>query len=161
MRHFSSYGPVESEAHFAVPRIDLVERSVTQLVGQPNEKGGHYFTIWGPRQTGKTWIMRQAMKAIREKYGDRFLVGTLSMQGRLDTSDGEEVFLRCVPGLIEEGFGLTAEQPEQWDDWRALFRKRGGIFNKPLILLIDEFDSLPPKVIDRIGGIFRPWTRTS
>jgi hypothetical protein len=99
MRHFSSYGPVEPKAHFAVPRSELVDECVTRLVGRPDESGGHYFTIWGPRQTGKTWIMREAIQAIRERYGDRFVVGALSMQGRLETNDGEDVFFRCVPGI--------------------------------------------------------------
>ncbi len=58
MRHFSSYGPVDCQEHFCVPRQALVAKGVEQLIGQP-EKGGHYFTIWAPRQTGKTWLMRQ------------------------------------------------------------------------------------------------------
>lgn len=45
MRTFSSYGPVESKAHFCVERRDLVDSCVAQLVGQPDEEAGHYFTI--------------------------------------------------------------------------------------------------------------------
>jgi hypothetical protein len=45
MRRFSSYGPVEVAANFAVERTDLVSRCVEQLVGAPEESGGHYFTI--------------------------------------------------------------------------------------------------------------------
>ena len=50
-----------------------------QLVGNP-DKRGHYFTIWAARQTGKTWLMRRAIEEIQARYGDRFVVGTISMQ---------------------------------------------------------------------------------
>jgi hypothetical protein len=36
-----------------------------------------------------------------------------------------------------------------------LFARRGGAFDKPLILLIDEFDSLPPSVVERLVTAFR------
>ncbi|MCP4349120.1 MAG: hypothetical protein GY795_26870, partial [Desulfobacterales bacterium] len=57
MRHFHSYGPVDCRLHFCVERRELIEKCTEQLVGIP-EEGGHYFTMWGPRQTGKTWLMR-------------------------------------------------------------------------------------------------------
>jgi hypothetical protein len=155
MRHFSSYGPVDPDIHFAVERVDAVERCTRQLLGENPDKGGHYFTIWGPRQTGKTWIMRQAMEVIRQRCGDKFALGALSMQGRLGTTDGEDVFFHCVPGLFREGFSIKPPAPTNWDDWLGLFAKDGGLFDKPLILLIDEFDSLPPLVIDRLVSIFR------
>ncbi len=58
MRYFHSYGPVDCEEHFCVARTSLVQQCADQLVGNP-EKGGRYFTIWAPRQCGKTWLMRQ------------------------------------------------------------------------------------------------------
>ena len=81
MREFTSYGPVNSRSNFFVPRTELVESCVNQLVGSPQEDGGHYFTIWAARQTGKTWLMRRAIEEIQARHGDRFLVGTISMQG--------------------------------------------------------------------------------
>ena len=57
MRTFFSYGPVDCEEHFCVPRSEIIERCFMQLIGNP-EKGGHFFTIWSPRQCGKTWLMR-------------------------------------------------------------------------------------------------------
>ena len=69
MRNFYSYGPVNSKYHFCVERKTLVDRCASFLVGEEGE-GGHYFTIWAPRQTGKTWLMREVKKRIEEKYGD-------------------------------------------------------------------------------------------
>jgi hypothetical protein len=71
MRRFHSYGPVDCRYHFCVDRQTLVERCIDQLVGIPDQ-GGHYFTIWAPRQTGKTWLMRQMREEIPQRYGDQF-----------------------------------------------------------------------------------------
>ncbi len=71
MRSFNSYGPVDARYHFCVERKAMVEECVNHLIGIP-EAGGHYFTIWGARQTGKTWLMRQAMHEIPKRYGDTF-----------------------------------------------------------------------------------------
>ena len=51
MRHFHSYGPVNSKAHFCVQRQALIAQGVEQLVGR-DEEGGHYFTIWACAGTG-------------------------------------------------------------------------------------------------------------
>ncbi|HMY21011.1 MAG TPA: hypothetical protein PKA58_32025, partial [Polyangium sp.] len=80
MRRFTSYGPVEKN-NFGVERRELVDQCVEALVGGSGASGGHYFTIWGPRQTGKTWLMRRAVEEIRARYGDRFVVGIITLQG--------------------------------------------------------------------------------
>jgi AAA-like domain len=155
MRRFSSYGPVDPAREFSVERRDLVERCVGQLVDDP-DMGGHFFTIWAPRQTGKTWIMRRAIEEIRARYGDRFRVGSLSMQGVvLDDDDPEEKFFAFVPHRFNLGFGVDAPMPANWDGWTQLFAREGGYFDRPVVLCIDEFDSLPKKIIDRLVTLFR------
>ena len=39
MRHFCSYGPVDCQDHFCIPRQALIAKGVEQLIGQP-KKGG-------------------------------------------------------------------------------------------------------------------------
>ena len=154
MRRFHSYGPVDSSEHFSVERRELIAECVQQLVGNPG-KPGHFFTIWAPRQAGKTWLMRQAIQEIRATYGDRFAIGALSMQGLLDPPDGPDVFFRCVPGMFREGFAFEPPAPADWDEWRRMFARDVGLFDRPLILLIDEFDALPPAIIDKLVNGFR------
>jgi hypothetical protein len=154
MRRFHSYGPVDPSSHFCVERRELVERCVQQLIGDP-DKGGDYFTVWGPRQTGKTWIMRRAIAEIRARYGERFAAGALSMEGLLSEDDPEEALLKFVPTMFREGLAFEPPTPRDWDDWLRLFARQGGAFDQPLILLIDEFDSLPPRVLDHLVRLFR------
>ena len=154
MRSFHSYGPVDCDIHFCVPRKELIEDCTKYLIGRL-EKGGHYFTIWAPRQTGKTWLMREVKKRIEEEYKDRFVLGTMSMQGVIMDDAPVEDFLRHVPRLFRETFKLEPLKPEAWEDLTDIFSLDKGIFDRPVILFIDEFDSLPPKVIDRLVTLFR------
>ncbi|MBK8259269.1 MAG: AAA-like domain-containing protein [Polyangiaceae bacterium] len=154
MRKFSSYGPVDARFHFSVSRRELVAECAAQLVNNSGDRG-HFFTIWAPRQAGKTWLMKRAMEEIRSQHGDRFVVGSLLVQGALDEQDTDEVFFRAVPRLFRDGFGVEPEAPQHWEGWMRLFSKQGGIFDRPLILLIDEFDTLPAAVIDRLVSTFR------
>lgn len=155
MRSFSSYGPVDPDANFCVPRSSLVDRCVDQLVGE-HDSAGNYFTMWAPRQTGKTWILRRALAEIRARHGDRFITGTFSMQGTVMQDDEPvDAFLKHVPRLLDLGFQRRVPEPVSWQDWTNLFRPGGGVFDRPVILLIDEFDDLPAAVIDRLVRLFR------
>jgi hypothetical protein len=155
MRTFFSYGPVDCEEHFCVPRSEIIERCFMQLIGNP-EKGGHFFTIWSPRQCGKTWLMRQVKQAIEKRYGDRYLIGMMSMQGLImNNDDPDDIFFRHVPKLFRESFQREPPQPEKWEDWTDLFSVDKGRFERPLILFIDEFDSLPRRIIDQLVTLFR------
>ncbi|KJR40149.1 hypothetical protein MCHI_003963 [Candidatus Magnetoovum chiemensis] len=155
MRHFYSYGPIDCAQHFCAPRVQLIESCTEHLLGG-SDKGGHYFTIWAPRQTGKTWIMRQVKDAIQAKYGDKLIVGTMSMQGTIFTENELiESFWDKFPKLIWETFKLDIKPLNSWGDLTPLFYRGKGLFDRPVILFIDEFDSLPAKVIDILVTLFR------
>ncbi|MGD9971510.1 MAG: hypothetical protein AB7S77_00460 [Desulfatirhabdiaceae bacterium] len=155
MRRFHSYVPVDSDIHFAVPRTELVQDCLNHIVGETG-KGGHYFTIWSPRQTGKTWLMRQVKARIERDYPDRFVVGTMSMQGLLFlTTEPVGEFLQKVPKLFLDTFSMDIGPPQTYEQWALFFHRTQGLFKKPLILFVDEFDSLPSGVIDQLVTLFR------
>jgi hypothetical protein len=155
MRHFCSYGPVDCQEHFCVPRHDLIAKGVEQLIGKL-EKGGHYFTIWAPRQTGKTWLIRQIQHAISQQYPDEVTVFNFSLGALRGMSLPEKqadipiAFTR----LIKRTF---PGQPEikNWDEFSVLFSKAEGLWDRPLILLIDEVDTIPLSFIDMMVAQFR------
>ena len=53
MRKFNTSGPNIPEKHYTIQRIDLIDKGF-ELV-----KDERYFTIWAPRQTGKSTYFRQ------------------------------------------------------------------------------------------------------
>jgi hypothetical protein len=154
MRHFSSYGPVDCKAHFCVPRQELIATGVQQLIGLPEEEWGHYFTIWAPRQTGKTWLMRQIEQVILQQYPEEFTVLNFSLGGlrgmRFPETDFPEAFGRLIKKNLPG-------QPEikNWEDFSLLFSKTEGLWDRPLILLIDEVDTIPLSLIDLMVAQFR------
>jgi hypothetical protein len=155
MRRFHSYGPVNKNIHFCVPRVNLVQSCLDHIVGEPGY-GGHYFTIWGPRQTGKTWLMRQVKERIETDYPDRFIVGCMSMQGvSMKETDEDSVFFSYIPLLMHRTFKLNVPEPDSWQTWQTCFYTEASIFSKPVILFIDEFDKLPSRVIDQLVNLFR------
>ena len=155
MRHFSSYGPVNSEDHFCVPRQELIAQGVEQLIGKP-EKGGHYFTIWAPRQTGKTWLMRELEKNINQQYPDKFTIVKFSLGDLRGMSFPEKQtdFPPIFGELLQES--LPGEPVvKTWKQFGQLFSKKKGLWDRPLILLIDEVDTIPLYLLDMMVAQFR------
>jgi len=156
MRHFCSYGPVNCKAHFCIQRKALIANGVQQLIGSPEEESGHYFTIWAPRQTGKTWLMRQIKQEILQQYPEEFTVFNFSL-GKL-----KGMSLPEKPTDFPEAFGrlLKRSLPGQadvknWDDFYQLFSRTEGLWDRPLILLIDEVDTIPLSLLDLMVAQFR------
>ncbi len=155
MRRFHSYGPVNEKLHFTVKRYKLIEDCFNNLIGDPEEEG-HYFTIWAPRQTGKTWLMRQVKKKIEKEYGDEFVIADMSVQGIVPDEDEKINFPDFIPDLIRDAFGIKIKNKNPgWKDWKDFFHKDQNNFDSPVILFMDEFDSLPSNVIDRLVTLFR------
>jgi hypothetical protein len=151
MRKFSSYGPPNTKLHYYTPREALIANVITQLKGEEPDEGGHYITIWAPRQTGKTWIMREVFLTLEQET--QFDVVILSLQFLTEVTDSNRVAQLIARKLIEE---LNLDKNlsiNSLDDFDQLFERK--ILTKPLIMILDEFDALEQTVIARIVAIFR------
>ncbi len=159
MRQFFSYGPVNCKYHFCVERRELVDRCIEQLIGIP-EVGGHYFTIWASRQTGKTWLMRQVVQEISQRYHDQCTAFSFSfgdLRGLTDFPPEEASYIALPEALSDVLETQLPGKPRltNWKDFRELFARDGGLWDGPLILLIDEVDTAPSGLLDLIVGRFR------
>lgn len=146
MKRFSSYGPPNPETEFMVQRPALVQQVMDQLVGDP-KKGGHYFTIFAPRQVGKTTTLRQVVARLRETLGDSFQVGMATMHNVHD-------FRQAIPRIFKLAFGMDVNEPEHWEAVQALFSHTGPL-KKPTLLILDEFDGLPGPALAETVAMFR------
>jgi len=149
MRKFSSYGPIDPELHYYVPRQELVKGAIQELLGDNPDKGGHYITVWAPRQTGKTWIMQEVCSSIEQDA--QFEVVFLSLQFLYEVRDSNRVAKQIAYKLNEKLDQNLAI--DSLDDFDRLFKR--GILTKPLILILDEFDALDSAVIARLVAVFR------
>jgi hypothetical protein len=154
MRKFSSYGPVDKTLHYYAPRQALIEATQQQLLGENPDNGGHYLTVWGSRQTGKTWVMQQILAEFRDNptYSSCFAVAKLNLQHLKEEAES----LTIIQVLREElGYALQLELPTITNlrDFQHLFRRE--VLTKPLILILDEFDALSSKIIGDLVNVFR------
>ena len=160
MRRFNSYGPVDTEEHFYAPRRNLIDWGYTQLIGDNPLKGGHYITVWAPRQTGKSWVMLQVMERIRKQEtgngNSNIDVDVDVIKVDLDLPDQDTNLDNIAVSIAEEIFIELGKKNPGIDSLKqlpALFTR--DVLDKPLILIIDEFDALPKEGISRLTRVFR------
>ena len=148
MRFFNTTGPVVAEDHYCIPplqRLNLTE--VRRFI-----RDKRYFVLHAPRQTGKTsallalrdllnaegayrcvYINVESAQAMREdvEQAMRVILGELASWARLTL--GDQFLTRTWSGIFAEfGPGALVEALTRWTEADP----------KPLVLLIDEIDSL-------------------
>ena len=153
MRKFSSYGPIHTKLHYYVPRHALIDQAVTHLVGEVPSEGGHYMTVWAPRQRGKSWILNQAVWQLCDNptYAG-FDALKINLEHLKMTPDVVRI-AQFIADTICEKLTLASVTIQQLDDLYAVFRK--DVLSKPLILILDEFDALEPEAISGLVSVFR------
>ncbi|MDM8526569.1 ATP-binding protein [Anaerolineales bacterium HSG24] len=150
MRTFSSYEEISTNVNYYVPRKELIEWGYNQLLGDEPEYGGHYITVWAARQTGKSWVMRQIVDRIMER--DDFEVAILTLQST-KTTKNEQGVLKVFVEELRDGFGKDFPDLTSWEDLKSLFSHT--YFDKPVILILDEFDSMGEQFINNFANEFR------
>uniref|UniRef100_UPI004055DE5F AAA family ATPase n=1 Tax=Candidatus Electrothrix sp. TaxID=2170559 RepID=UPI004055DE5F len=149
MKFFNTAGPVKSEDHYCLPpleRFDLEE--LLPLIDQKK-----YFILHAPRQTGKTSGLLALMEALNrgEKYTCLYCNVEMAQAARGDVESG----IKCIVGEIASGARRYLNDRFLYDNWSALVEQWGGKnalhealsqwtekLDRPLVLLIDEIDSL-------------------
>ncbi|MDM8532408.1 AAA-like domain-containing protein [Anaerolineales bacterium HSG25] len=148
MRRFSSYGPINPTSHYHAPREALIEQGLTQLIGEDPDEGGHYITVWGPRQTGKTWVIRQVLWQLQKD--DRFDIVKINLQ---IVGQNFKETIRYMTTDMADQLARPIYQPATLADFENIFSDE--YLEKPLILVLDEFDNLSEEVISRLVQAFR------
>ena len=150
MRKFSSYGPVNNASNYYAPREELIEKTYVNLIGENPAEGGHYFTVWAPRQTGKTWLMQQILHRLQQD--PRFQVLKLNLENLKDREKVSDI-LGILARQIGEGVNKNFTGVDNQDKFQEIFKK--GVLDKPLILILDEFDAMAEEGINTIVSAFR------
>jgi len=150
MRRFSSYGPINTKRHYYASRENLIQQAYTQLLGEYPDEDGHYITVWAPRQCGKTWVMQEVVEKI--KTTGQYEVGIISVQS-LKKEQSEKKVLEILMEKLQISFGKSFTSIEKTSDIPRLFTRQ--YFQKPVILILDEFDALMEEFINDFAGIFR------
>lgn len=150
MRKFFSYGPLGVNLHYYAPRTALIERVCQQLIGDDPKAGGHYVTVWAPRQSGKTWLLLQVAAAIKQRGDFEVVVTTLQTAKNAETAaEVLEVLVTNLRNYLQRDFPMITS----WIELRTPFT--APYFERPVILILDEFDALAPTFINAFVNKFR------
>ncbi len=148
MRSFNTTGPVKPDKHYCIPpleRFDLDE--VLRLVD-----GEKYFVLHAPRQTGKTSSLL-ALCDLLNGQGYACVYTTVET-ARTARDDVEEVMRTVLSGLGSRARLTLGDEflAREWSGILAEFGPNGALGEaltrwaeasaKPLVLLIDEIDTL-------------------
>ncbi|MCK4765173.1 MAG: orc1/cdc6 family replication initiation protein [Candidatus Aminicenantes bacterium] len=150
MRKFSSYGPVNPKLHYYTPRENLIDKAYTNLIGENPAEGGHYITVWAPRQTGKSWLMQEILQKIQKN--PPFDVVQVSLE-RLKYENNVPKVIQTIAEKIGERLGKSFPGIDTQDKFQDIFKI--GTIDKPLILILDEFDALAEEAINVLVSAFR------
>ncbi|MEZ4987663.1 MAG: ATP-binding protein [Saprospiraceae bacterium] len=130
MRYFNTSGPNIASEHYTLVRTGLIDKG-RQLVAQ-----SRYFTIWAPRQTGKSTYFRQlAAQLGKEGYS----VAHVNFENFRTAT--EATFLYEFTKLLTDfwGIDLTGET-----EISRLFSKIKEIQDRRLVLIVDEVEGVNP-----------------
>ena len=156
MRRFWTQGPVNPQEHYVVPRLEEIADFLTRV------EEGRYIVLFAPRQTGKTTFFQAALKTLATEAR-----GYLPIPLNFDIYKNTEVvtFYENLYEDICEGIEYAFQRrgtvlPEalshlladtQLTDHLAMRRFFGKLArllnNQRCVLIIDEFDGIPPAAL--------------
>jgi hypothetical protein len=129
MRKFNTSGPNNIEEHYTLPRLELIEQ------GKDLVKSNRYFTIWAPRQTGKSTYFRLLTDALEI---EGYKVAHINFENfKTATLDS---FLYSLTVNLKNFWHIDFENYTLQD----IFTKISQIKDDKLVLIIDEVEGINP-----------------
>ena len=127
MRRFNTSGPNILEQHYTLPRLHLIEE------GKELVHNARYFTIWAPRQTGKSTYFRLLANTLRaEGYKVCHVNFESFKEGSL-----KDLLIRLNNALTEQ-WGTSFEE----NNINEVFEQIERIKNEKCVLIIDEVEGI-------------------
>ena len=149
MRFFNTTGPVVEADHYQIPPLDRVNLAeLRRLIAEKR-----YFVLHAPRQTGKTSALL-ALQDLLNGEGDHRCVYVNVEGAQAAREDVEQAMRTVLSELAEHATHVLGDEELEaiWPNMLATSGPHGALRqsltrwartnSKPLVLLIDEIDSL-------------------
>ncbi len=127
MREFNTSGPNIPNQHYTIQRTNLIEKGL-KLV-----KKSRYFTIWAPRQTGKSTYFRQLAKELTKQD---YKVAHINFENYKNANF--ESFLDRLVWKLSESWQQNFENISL----QQIFQKIEKNKNEKCVLIIDEVEGI-------------------
>ncbi|MCB0579723.1 MAG: ATP-binding protein [Phaeodactylibacter sp.] len=128
-RYFNTSGPNIPSEHYTLPRKDLIEKGMDYV------RRSRYFTIWAPRQTGKSTYFRLLADEL-ERQG--YKACHINVENYLDAS--KQTFLRILSNEFKKNYGIDIH-PEEFTELAENLNNQSG---EKWVFIIDEIEGLNP-----------------
>jgi AAA-like domain len=130
MRTFNTSGPNIISEHYTLPRLHLIEQ------GKDLVHRKRYFTIWAPRQTGKSTYFRLLADTLKQ---EGYYVCYVGFENYL--VDSIETFMQRLVLALEENWLMDLSGL----DLSQVFHKVEQVKDKKLVLIVDEVEGINPE----------------
>ena len=156
MRTFETRGPVHPENNYVVSRTEELDDFVGRL------QKGRYVVLFAPRQTGKTTFFRSALDTLNQKENEYFPI-QLNFEAYVDISESAfynylsydlceiiENMLEKQETPISKDISNLLKNAEVTDHTTMgrFFKQLGSLLDrKRFVMVIDEFDAIPPPAL--------------
>ncbi|MCI0693350.1 AAA-like domain-containing protein [candidate division KSB1 bacterium] len=139
MREFNTSGPNNPDIHFTVMREALLQKALEQITRPADPKGGRYFTLYAPRQTGKTTFVEQLMKRLGRRQYFPAMISFEALSGL-----EESTFYRELGKRLDRmgNFPFAIPEMNSRHDFEDFLSALKTQIPQKLCLIIDEFDGL-------------------
>jgi len=145
MREFNTSGPCNPSLHYTVMREALI------ATGQEKVRKGRYFTLFAPRQSGKTTYFQLLLETLK---AENFIPIWISFEN-LKTVSREFFYQELNHQLHQELAGHQIKLKKTITNQVDMVRFFEEIQTQSLVLVIDEFEGIPDVVLSEIMHSFR------
>lgn len=129
MRTFNTSGPNIPAEHYTLPRLDWVEKGKELVYSK------RYFTIWAPRQTGKSTYFLFLAEALRK---EGYKVCHVNFENFKEESK-EDFLIRLNNALTKQW-----DIPFKENTLASLFEQIENLKNEKCVLIVDEVEGINP-----------------
>jgi len=145
MREFNTTGPCNPALHYTIMREALIAEGLEKV------RKGRYFTLFAPRQAGKTTYFQLLLEAVR---AENFIPIWISFES-LKTVTRDVFYQSLNRQLHQELAEHQIELTQTITDPVNMVAFFEQFDTQTLVLVIDEFEGIPDSVLNEIMHAFR------
>jgi hypothetical protein len=128
MKEFNTSGPNIPDEHYTISRADFIEKGKDFVLKK------RYFTIWAPRQTGKSTYFRQLADVLT---GEGYEVAHINFENYATASLG--VFVQTLKEELAKFWQIDFNGNQEL---ASIFRAVQAVKDKKYLLIIDEVEGI-------------------
>ncbi len=148
MREFNTSGPCYPTEHYTVMRQALIAE------GKEKVRKGRFFTIFAPRQTGKTTYFQLLSAELKKEGYAPIWISFENLKTVTKEVFYQAITLRLQRELAEYGLNVARPITDAFTlgEFFAIPASKEG---QPIVLIIDEFEGIPDAVLSEVMHTFR------